>query len=343
MNAAGVDSGGRVPERARVRAWLAGGLLAVAAVLVPGSGERLLAQTNVDSLVGLFDSPDWHVRANAVFALYMDHSVHLASSYAPRFTALLEREAVGAIAAAPSDENGYGEYEIHLVELTLRFEDPASLRGMALLGIQTSRAAKEFVAQQGAASLPYLDEAWRRDRHSRMSVITTWALLLGKYMGILTREQRLDVKQRLFQAADSESLGFAWAAETAPLPEAVPLVELIAATTQFDIVRRRAQQVSTSLRPRRDGLPPGALLERLTDWLDAICRGAEGARHGACESLGNLLADARTQVAAGRLPAAKNVVSTFADRADTAFHEGALSDAEHRLFAENARYLVERL
>jgi hypothetical protein len=127
------------------------------------------------------------------------------------------------------------------------------------------------------------------------------------------------------------------------LSEAVPLIERIEAQTDIDILRRQAQILLATLRPARDALPHSALLERLTDWLDAVCRGASGPRQDTCASLSNALTTATGQLAANQPGPARDALTALAARADAAFQQGVLSDAEHRLFADNARYVTSRL
>jgi len=305
------------------------------------SAGRLEAQSRVDSLAALLDSPDWRVRAGATFALYFDRDAQIPARYGPQLAALFEREAL-ASNDRPEGSESYGEYLLQLTDVVLRLRDPASLRGMALLGIQTSVAAKQFVAQQGSTSLGYLDEAWATERTARSSVMATWGIMLQQFNGLLSREQRLLVLSRLLSGADSEPVGFARAAETVPLLEAIPLLEQTAASTTFDIVRQRALDVASVLRPVRGTATTATLLDRLGDWLGAVCLGAARARQGACEALTNILADASQHAAAGRTLPARNALSAFANRTEAAFREGAFTALERDLLAGSARYIAQR-
>src|SRR6266487_6074011 len=101
------------------------------------------------------DSPDWQARSSAIHVLNDLPVASLPAGFAEKVIALFEREAVdSAPGPKPEGGEGYGEYLIALMEGVVRLRDPRSLRGMALLGIQMSREAQEFVAEQGAAVLP---------------------------------------------------------------------------------------------------------------------------------------------------------------------------------------------
>ncbi|MGH7673631.1 MAG: hypothetical protein ACREMV_00035 [Gemmatimonadales bacterium] len=128
-------------------------------LLLPPAGA---GQGSLDSLVRLLDSPDWHERSDAIAILGRLPPDSLPPGYGPKVIALLEREALQPNAALGQGE-GYGEYQLALVRAVRRLKDPTSLRGVALLGVGTSRRSAEFVASHGAAGLPYLDEAWDRD------------------------------------------------------------------------------------------------------------------------------------------------------------------------------------
>lgn len=331
------DRAPRMREVPRLNRML---LRAVLALVAGSSAPSVLAAQTIDALVQLLDSPDWRVRSDAVSRLNLMPLSDLPATVAPKLTALLEREALQPDLPANVESEGYGEYEIELVHGVLRFRDPASLRGMALLGIHTSREAQEFVASHGAASLPYLDQAWATQPLARGSVVTTWALMLGRFAHTLSRDERLQIQARLLAA---DAINFAWAAVTVPMPEAVPILEATAAADPLEIVRNRAQTALTQLRPLRDALSSQDLAARLREWLDALCSAAQGARRGTCESLTNLLDDVRTHLAAGRTGSAKNAFEAFANRADSAMQQGELTDAEHRLLADNARYLAGKL
>jgi hypothetical protein len=263
--------------------------------------------------------------------------------------ALLDAEA-SELMRDPSSEpdesqqegEAYGEYLLALTRAVLRFEDARSLRGMALLGIATSTRARQFVAAQGTAGLPHLDAAWGIGAGMHGAVAQTWALMIGTYADRLTREDVIGVRRRVFTALNVRPLAFAWAAQLAPLPEAVSLLDVLAASGENETVRTRATRAAAVLRPQRDALPRRSTLGALDQWLDAFCVAPAGLRLGACQSLDNLLNDAISHVDAGRAEAAGNTLRALATRAEQAVAEGASTESEGRLLAENARYLAER-
>ncbi|MGH7673632.1 MAG: FIMAH domain-containing protein [Gemmatimonadales bacterium] len=164
--------------------------------------------------------------------------------------------------------------------------------------------------------------------------------MIGPYASLLSHAERVQVLSRLLRAPADQPLAFTSASLIAGLAEAVPLLEVIAAAPPYDYEARAAL---THLGPMRQALAPGNVLARVADWLAALCLEGTGARLGACQSLNNLLADARKHIDAGRTQSARDALEAFASRADTAHEHGALSDAEHLLLASNARHIVSRL
>ncbi|NIR44407.1 MAG: hypothetical protein GWN99_00600 [Gemmatimonadetes bacterium] len=296
-----------------------------------------------DSLLDKLRSPDWRMRDRALAELNFRRPNSIPPGVASEAIALLEREATQPRPQVEGE--GYGEYLLSLIKFVLSFEDPASLRGMALLGIETSRRVQEFVASHGSESLPYLDEAWQKGRRNlRHAVMDTWAVMLSSHPDRLSRDERLEIMHRLLDAASEHPLAFAWAADIADLVVAMPVLERIAANEQFEIVSRRAQRVLTELQPRRRAQTRQAIGVELSDWLAAICRDTRsGPRQETCESVDGHLARARRLVKAGDGHAAARALRTFADRVSSAREAGVLTDFEAALLTGNATYLAERL
>ncbi len=312
-------------------------LLLVVAALA-GLGPPVRAQ-NVDSLARLLDSADWRVRSGAVSGLSALAAPRFSASVTEKIIHLLEREALHREPTGAGGE-GHGEYEISLVELALQLHDPRTLRGMALLGIQTSRAAQTFVASQGSAALPYLAAAWTSDTNARSAVVSTWAMMLGTFAQALTPSDQADVRARIFAA---DSLDLAFAAEEAPLPEAVPMLAAMSQATASPMLKQELAGALRTLRPLRDRLTASDLIARVQAWRTAFCNGAAGRRAAACEALGARLTVAASDVLAGRTLSARSVLSGIADASDAAFREGALTSLERTFVSENARYLAARL
>ena len=294
-----------------------------------------LQQTPAGHLVQDLDSPNWEVRSSAMSRFNDLPIADLPPGFAEKAIRLLEREAVGDPAVNPQPGEGYGEYIISLVEGVLRLRDPRSLRGMALVGIQTSREAEEFVASQGGAALPFLDEAWR-DEDARPSVGETWGYLLAAPAARLTRSDRLRVIRRILTAYRTDAQAFTSAVEYGELVIATPLVEQVATANESRTVRAVTAPVAAGLRRTRDSLAPGPLLEQLSDALDALCLGASAARAGSCASLADALRMIVARPAAGPLQA-------FAGRVDAEFAQHVWTDDERRLLADGARYIAARL
>lgn len=286
-------------------------------------------------------SPDWRIRSEAVGRLNLLPVEKLPGSYAATILPLFDHEALFSHQRGPRGD-GYGEYLIHLVQAVLRINDPRSLRGMALLGIQTGRGPAEFVAQRGAEAIPYLDEAWVRDTLGRFSVVRTWGRMLGPYGHVLGRSDSIAVMVRLLRAAREQPQGFTRAAEIAQLVETLPLVERIAGAPGHDIVRRRAEQVATQLRALRDSLPAPDLARRLAIWVVAVCDASRSAGGGACGKLRTLSGDAANMIRTVGVRGADAALQALAEEGDRAFREGILDAAARELIVATAEYLKTR-
>src|SRR5258705_3530703 len=179
-------------------------------------------------LLRALDSPDWQTRSSAISNLNDLSVASLPAGFAEKVIALFEREAVDSVPGPkPDGGEGYGEYLIELMRGVVRLRDPRSLRGMALLGIQMSRKAQEFVAEQGAVALPFLDEAWR-DENARPPVALTWAYMLTTYSARLSRNDRLEIIRRVLDAHSIDTHSFLFAVDHAQLVIAIPLIERVA-------------------------------------------------------------------------------------------------------------------
>ncbi len=315
--------------------------IAAALVVLP---PALAAQTP-DSLVRLLTSADWHQRADGIYRLNALPANTLPASFGPVAVALLTREATTPNGVSPDSGEGYGEYETQLVKGVLRLHDPQALRGMALLGIQTGAAAKEFVASFGGAALPYLDEAWNRADTDRPMVVLTFVLMLGKYATALADSDQIGVRNRLLRAASDSMLAgvFATAAVRTPLPEALPLVQRIATTSPFSDVRDEAQNAAAVLARLRDQATPTDLVARLRTWVATFCAHPAEQAVGDCGAMTALSRDAANDLAEGRRGPAVSVLGAFADRVDGAVRAGTLTSDQGSLLSGTARYLVSRL
>ena len=283
-------------------------------------------------LLRALDSPNWQVRSSAIHELNDLTVATLPPGFAEKVIALFEREAVDSVPGPkPEGGEGYGEYLIELMRGVVRLRDPRSLRGMALLGIQMSRKAQEFVAEQGAAALPFLDEGWR-DENARMAVAQTWAYMLTTYSARLSRNDRLQVIRRVLEAHTFDTQAFTNAAELAELVVAIPLIEHVAAADEIDIVRDGAHRAATRLKARRDAMTPPALMNQLTETFDALCLSTRVQRAGDCASLSLTVRGA-----------SGDSLRAVARRVDSGFLRRVWSDDERRVLAGSARYIAARL
>lgn len=303
-----------------------------------GLGQFAQGVPTPDSLVRLLSSPDWQVRNDAVARLNLLPANRLPSNYSEVVIPLFEREATSVV-TSPAGE-GYGEYLLELMQGVVRLRDRRSLRGLALLGIRMSREAEEYVASQGSASIPFLDEAWALSHND--AIATTWAYLLGQYPQALSRPQRLQVKARLFDVLPANSRAFVWAALMGPLPELAPVVEGVATGDSMPSRRQAASQVLAKLRPIRDRLSPSELFGRVSDWFDAFCVGAAGARNSTCQSLSTRLTAAKGQLEVRGLSGARPALEELARQADAALGPDQLTASEHRFLRGNVEYLTKR-
>jgi len=288
-----------------------------------------------DSLVRMLASPDWRLRSDAIVRLNLVPRQQLPNAYATTVIQLFEREAL----ESRQQSEGYGEYLLDLMQGVVRLRDPRSLRGLALLGIHMSREAQEYVASQGGASLPFLDEAWQRG-HSD-AVAETWAYMLTRYDKALTRPERLQVMARFLAVAPANSRAFSWAAEIGPVPDVVPIIEEIESSEPQVMRKRAATNALNKLRPLRNGMSPRDLSTRLEDWVEAMCLDASGARASTCQNLRERLKRAKDEVQARGLGAAKPTLAAVVDEVDPAKAPG-LNNFERRLIAGNAQHLLRR-
>lgn len=309
----------------------------IAACLVSTWLQSLSAQIPAESLLTRLHSPDWEVRDDALNRLRLLSSTSRPAGYADAVLGLLDREVVD-----PGTEHGegHGQYLLGVVDAALELGDPRAVRGLAILGTEMNRRVRDFVARQGSAALPYLDEAWNSPSSNHYFLVLTWALMLGQYKDRLSLPDQRSVLQRILSA---DSLDFVDAAVRVPMPEATPLVEAIANASGEQVLRASANQALISLRPMRDALSPAALAPKVADVLAALCLGAQGARATACTSLTNSLNSASANLTANQPGPARDTLQAVAARVDEGFQQGVWSDAERRLLGGNATYLTGRI
>lgn len=343
----------RVPKVAR-RGSLPSKLWANLLVLcLIGAAAATTARAqSVDSLTAALSSLSVNVRSDAVARLSRLTTAGLPSATRDALIALLEREATGTQPPDPAPHGelneSWSEYVIALSDLVRTLADVRSLRGLALLGIQTSKAAEDFVAGFGAQALPALDEAWATKPNSRPSVIATWALI-AKSADSTTQTA---VLRRLLAPDDTFPIDLAAAAVSGNLVALVPFLDSLAqATTARPMVQGALVEAADRLRPAFTALSATQLLAQLNAMLEGICLNSTGALNGYCESttsgLDNstkhLLRDSGVHVQQGFGDRARQEIQTVIDRTFNAVTNGVLSATQGIVLVTGLRQVIARI
>jgi hypothetical protein len=330
------------------------------------SASTAFAQTTADSLTRYLSSTDVHKRAETVARLNALPISALTPATRRAMVNLLEAEATGHAPASTdttaTDDETYGEYVIALTDGVLRLKDPSALRGLALIGAQTSREVQQFIASFGARGLPYLDEAWLKSEDARPTIVTTWAFaaaLTGP--NALTSADRRRVLASIMSAAEEYPIAVAGASRAASLVELAPLLAALSTRETDAVVRNRLAKAVTELTPLRNQTSVATLLDRTSDWLAGFCTRTGGVdpesagnanradddkpatRQIACVSLWWALKLTRADVAAGRMEAARLRLGLVARAAAFARTRGIFTAAETDIVEGNARYLLTRI
>lgn len=313
------------------------------AVVAAGTAQ---AQTP-DDAVTMLGASSFRTRAVGVAVLNRVPVSALPSAAPVALMSLLEREATGQVTynetTADGDES-WQEYIVDLSAAVLRLRDSRSLRGLTLLGIETSREAQEYVASLGPAALPALNQAWHDKEIVRPDVILTWgSLLTVSGANTLNSTDRVGVLSRLATAAQTYALSVAGAARRARLVVLAPLIGQVADTTSDETVRARLQRIATDLRAQRDVMTASEVLSQVDEWLGGLCVGATGPRNGACISLDRLLSNAMQQIRDGNAPAARGTVNAAAERVEAARTTGSFIAAEATTLELTLEYLLTRI
>jgi len=311
-----------------------------------------LAAQSVDSLTVQLGSADLRTRSVAISALAHVPLTSIPSSTRTALMGLLEREANGTqvpdpLTADPADE-AWDEYIIELTDLVRRVGDIGALRGLSMLGIETSRAAQQFVAGFGAQALAPLDQAWAVKPNARPSVITVWALL-ALHADTATQAIALN---RLLAATDTFPIALADAAVVGNLTALVPFLDSLAVSpTLLPIVQGALTEAANALRPQYASLAPGQLLGQYNTWLGAICLNASGPLQGYCESSTNgidnstkhLLDDSGKQLQQGFASQARQELQQVVDRTLDAVSNGVLSAWQGIVLVSGLRQAIARI
>src|SRR5207245_4653421 len=241
------------------------------------------------------------------------------------------------------DDETYSEYVIDLTRGVLRLQDASAVRGIAFLGIETSRAAQELVASRGAAAIPVLNEVWISKATARPAIITTWGYTLASTTNGLAPDDRASLLGRIIQAVPAYPIPAARAARTASLITLLAPLRQIADTIADPVIKNRLLAAAAELEPRMAAASAPDVLAQLAEVIAGICQGTSGARQGTCTSTQSLTTDAQRHIAAGRTNAAHSVLAALQQRAQAALSDGTLTALEATIIAENARVADSKL
>ena len=329
--------------RSRARVVLLGAMLLSVPASVRAQDET--ASSNIDSLTAVLDSPDIEARTLAVTVLGRQDPARLPAATRVRLIALLERTAWQPAAQREPDgeDTVEGDYQIALVRVVLRLQDPAATRALALGGIAVNAASQRFVASQGDAALPFLIEAEQIDSSNQSSVTITRAYLLGDSGGRLSSQGRVSVMAAILNRAVADPTTFADAAQLSGMAIAVPLVQEMTANEPSGLAKALLVDARDSLVSMRSHTPVTGILSNLGIGIEALCIEARGARLGTCQAMRNELAATEAHLAGGRAAAARKTLDALSTRADNAVRQGALQGWEGLLVSGTATYLKTRI
>ena len=286
-------------------------------------------------MIPLFESPDWEIRSSALWGLDTLPTDSVPERVRVKLFTLLEREALRPDGGESGE--GYGEYLIRLVQTVLRFKDPRSLRGMALLGNQTSREAQEFVASFGPAALPALEEAWRVGGEPRRTAVETYGYMLAAPRS----GARRTVLRLLIQAADSPPVQLGDAALAAGLVASLPLLERALEAAPPGLERSELARATDVLRFRRDTTSAAAIAAELLDWVQGFCYGSAGPRRLTCLEAIAPLVEIRGRPDRRLDRSGKALLAALASRVEEVGRRGVWEPREALLVAGTARYLSQ--
>jgi len=294
-----------------------------------------LAAQQATWIAPLLDSPDWGIRSSALWDLDTLPTDSVPDPVRVKLFRLLEREAL-----RPDDREGgegYGEYLIQLVETVLRYNDARSLRGMVLLGNQTSRKAQEFVASFGSEALPALEEAWRIGGEPRRAALETFGYMLAAPRS----GARRPVLRLLIQTADSLPVELGDVALAAGLVASLPLLERALEAAPPGLERSELERATDVLRFRRDTTSAAAIAAELLDWIQGFCYGSAGPKRLTCLEAVAPLVEIRGRADRRLDRSGKALLAALANRVEEVGRRRAWEPREALLVAGTARYLSQ--
>jgi hypothetical protein len=320
-------------------------LCMLAVLAVPSSLHAQESEPlNIDSLTAVLDSPDLEARSMAVAALRTVAPSALPAATRLKLIALLEREAVTVSQPRADDgeDSPEGTYRTQLVRVVVRLKDPASARGLALVGLSINADAQRLVASRGDAAVGLLDEVERVNPTLAGAVAATRGRMLGEYASLLSEASRATIRGAVLRTAATDPLAFARAARFGRMVEAAPVVAQLSADATDQLTRAILGDAAAQLNAMKAQATTENILDGLTASTAAICDRAEGSRQGACEALNHLAQSALADVRASRPEAAHATLVALATRADAAARQGTITPLESTLVSGTARYLATR-
>jgi hypothetical protein len=308
--------------------------------------SRAAAQS-VDSLTKLLRSRDVHIRGDAVARLAMLDTPALPAATRTAIISLLEHEALGDVANAgtmPLSENdeSWGDEISNLTDLVIRLHDARALRGVALIGMQTSKAAQEFLAGFGPRAMPFLDESWSRYPDTRHDVDITWGIMLAPGHPAVDAPTRAAIASRLLARDDTIPLGLSYAAREGSLPSLVPLLDSLATTVNvFDADELRS--ASKELTPKYAQRSSIQRVQDLQFWLDGVCTTSRTTMLAYCAASKRELTASTQQLDRHGDSRAATSLRAFIAATSQEVRRGSLSPIAAMLFVTSAERVIDKL
>ena len=320
------------------------------ALAMLGTPSMLRAQgseepVDVAAMTAALDATDLPSRAIAVAALATLSPAGLPSATRLKLVALLEREATTTQPTRPDDgEDGEtGLYLTQLIRAVVRLAEPSSTRGLALIGLQSSGDAQQFVASRGDAAVALLEEAERADPDNLGPVAATRGIMLGDYAGLLTSTSRTAVRAAILRIASVDALAFARAARYANLVETASLVAQLASGSTDELERAILGDAADKLSVLRSQASTESILDALTASLTALCDKAQGNRLITCQAMVKQARSAFDNLRIAKPAKAHELLVALASAATEAARRGVITSSEGTMISGTATYLTTRI
>lgn len=300
------------PPRGRIRRTV------VVAMILFGPCAARAQSTSIDSLRAELSAPDWPTRSAAVRAI-RSMSLPLPSILIQPIVALVKQEATTPAADASED---HGEYVMDLVLSAVSTGDKSTIPALiALGGIGISGRSAAFIASGGPSILLTLDAQPGAKAGDAGLVLQVAAFMYAQQGALLSAADSAALMARFLAAASSTSfesrLALTQLVLRIPLPELMPLLNVIAATDTFQVtpgnflLRREAQVSVDALSALWRSFTPQTLVTALTREQTAACLGASGALHGHCQAMSADLADVANHLRQGNSNPAQQGIKNF--------------------------------